>query len=318
MRHPHWTLLVLPLVYIPLSGQTNAHEALHAAVSFENRGDFEQAATTAKIAVDSGSLSGAELARGYVVLGVAYQGAGKITEAQVAFEHSLRILEPDKDHVEDYAAALQNYGEFYAEMGQLEAAGVMWMKAFRLGQEIGNALQMTVSLIRLSEMAMAQQQVRKARKYFKRASDEASFAPDLTDEDRALLFETEGWVELTRHHAREAIFCYQHALDLVERSHGGQHWRAGWGYMLLGKAYGQSGDLNTALRDMRKGLAILEHSLSRNNPKYLVAQIAYSQVLGRTGSHAEAAEMCARAEKALKNYYGSQCAGCTISVAAFR
>ena len=88
--------------------------------------------------------------------------------------------------------------------------------------------------------------------------------------------------------------------------------------MLLGKAYGQSGDLNSALQDMRKGLATLDHSLSRNNPKYLAAQIAYSQVLDRIGSHAEAAEISASAEKALKNYYGSQCPGCTISVAALR
>jgi hypothetical protein len=40
--------------------------------------------------------------------------------------------------------------------------------------------------------------------------------------------------------------------------------------------------------------------------------------LDRFGLHPEAAQMRAAAEKASKNYYGSQCAGCTINVTALR
>jgi hypothetical protein len=69
---------------------------------------------------------------------------------------------------------------------------------------------------------------------------------------------------------------------------------------------------------MRMGLVILDHALGDKNPKYFMAQIAYSQILDRTGSHAEAAQVKAAAEQASKAFYRDQCVGCTISVAAFR
>jgi hypothetical protein len=69
---------------------------------------------------------------------------------------------------------------------------------------------------------------------------------------------------------------------------------------------------------MHEGLAILEHSLGRKNSKYLVSQVAYSQVLDKTGAHAEAARLRAAAEQTRKDLYGTLCAGCTISVASFR
>jgi hypothetical protein len=53
------------------------------------------------------------------------------------------------------------------------------------------------------------------------------------------------------------------------------------------------------------------------NPHYLLAELAYSRILDATGSHAEAARVKTTAESLLKNAYRNQCAGCTISAAAF-
>jgi hypothetical protein len=69
---------------------------------------------------------------------------------------------------------------------------------------------------------------------------------------------------------------------------------------------------------MRTGLTILDHALGHRNAKYIGAELAYSQVLDQSGLHAEAAQMRAASEKASKDYYRSQCAGCTINIAAFR
>jgi hypothetical protein len=68
---------------------------------------------------------------------------------------------------------------------------------------------------------------------------------------------------------------------------------------------------------MRQGVAILDHTLSRQNPHYLAAELAYSRILDATGSHAEAARIKASAETLLNDVHRKQCAGCTISVAAF-
>jgi hypothetical protein len=69
---------------------------------------------------------------------------------------------------------------------------------------------------------------------------------------------------------------------------------------------------------MQTGLTILDHALGQKNPKYFVAELAYSRVLDQFGLHAEAAQIRAAGEKAWKEYYGSHCTGCTINVAAFR
>src|SRR4029077_19021800 len=122
MRHLHSTLLTLLVLCMPTLGQLNPHTVLHDALVLENRGSFETAAKVAKAAIDSRQLSGNELGRGYIILAVACEGAGDLANAQIAFEHSLQILEHDREHPEDYASALENYAGFYSELGQLDVA----------------------------------------------------------------------------------------------------------------------------------------------------------------------------------------------------
>jgi tetratricopeptide (TPR) repeat protein len=318
MRHLYWTLLTLLLVRMPAFGQLNPHTVLHDALVLENRGSFETAATVAKAVIDSGQLSGNELGRGYIILAVACRGAGDLASAQVAFEHALQVLEHDREHPEDYASALENYAGFYSELGQLDVSASMWRKAFHLRQGIGDHTGAALSLTRLADLALARNRVREAQRYLQEASDEAKASPDLIDDDKAFFFETQGWLAMAEHHAPAALADYQQALELVERSRGEQHWLAGWEHMLLGKAYAESGDFRSALANMQTGLTILDHALGQKNPKYFAAELAYSRVLDQFGLHAEAAQMRAAAGKASKDYYGSQCAGCTINVAAFR
>ena len=318
MRHLCWALLTLWLLHMPMLGQTNPSAALTDALVQENRGSFYNAAKIAKAAIDSRQLSGNELGKGYIILAVACQGAGNLTDAQIAFEHALQVLEHDREHPEDYASALENYAGFYSELGQLDVAAPMFRKALRLRQRIGDHIGTTLCLIRSADVALAQNRVREAHQYLQKASDAAMAWPDLINDDKAFFFETQGSLAIAEHHGSAAVAAYQHALELVERSRGEQHWLAGWEHMLLGKAYAESGDFRNALANMKTGLTILDHALGQKNPKYLAAELAYSRLLDQSGLHVEAAQMRAAAEKASKDYYGSQCAGCTTNVAAFR
>jgi tetratricopeptide (TPR) repeat protein len=318
MRRLHGTLIILGLLAAPLLSQTHPSELLREALLAEDRGEFEAADQIVRVTIGTGQLSGAELGRAYSILGVACQEEGHLSEAQLAFDRSLRMLEPDSAHIEDYAAALENYGGFYADMGQVDVAATMWGKAFHLRERVGDPTGLTLSLVRLTELALGRRQLREARRYLRQAMNEAMLATDLGDQDRALLAEMQGWLAIAEHHASKAIFWYQRALDLVENRFGRQHWLTGWEYMLRGTAYARSGDLNNASADMRTALAILEPALGRNNPKYFASAIAYSRVLDRIGLRVEAAQMRAQAEKASQEYYAGQCPGCTINTAAFR
>ena len=92
----------------------------------------------------------------------------------------------------------------------------------------------------------------------------------------------------------------------------------GWGYMLLGKSYAQAGQYDEALQQMRKGLNILDQVIDTSDPKYLAAQISYSQVLDRSGEHDEAVRVKNSAKQALRRLSRDACAECTVSAFALR
>jgi tetratricopeptide (TPR) repeat protein len=318
MKHLYLAMLTLSLVRVPTFGQSNPHTALHDALVLENRGSFETAATVAKAAIDSRQLSENELGRGYTILAVARQGAGDLANAEIAFQHAMQLLEHDPEHLDDYASALENYAGLYSEVGQLEVAAAMWRKALHLRQRMGDHTGTVLCFTRLAELALAQNRVSEAHRNWEKASNELKRSPGLTDDDQAFVFETQGLLALAEHHASAAVAAYEHALELVKRSRGEQHWLAGWEHMLLGKAYAESRDSRSALANMQTGITILDHALGPKNPKYFAAELAYSRVLDQFGLHADAAQTRAAAERASKDYYSSQCAGCTINVAAFR
>jgi hypothetical protein len=114
-----------------------------------------------------------------------------------------------------------------------------------------------------------------------------------------------------------SVVRYRKALDLWRRRHGEEHPFTAWGHLLLGDAQFEAGQLTTALDEIKQGVAILDRTVGHQNPHYLIAELAYSRVLDATGSHAEAATVKATAESLLKDVYRKQCAGCTISAAAF-
>jgi tetratricopeptide (TPR) repeat protein len=318
MRHLYWTLLTLWLLCMPTLGQSNPHTVLHDALVLTNRGNFETAARLAKAAIDSRQLNGNELGRGFIILAVACQGAADLANAQASFEHALQVLEHDREHPEDYASALENYAGFYSELGQPDVAAPMLRKALHLRQRIGDHTGAALSLTRLAELALARNRLREAQRNLQKASNEANASADLIDDDKAVFFETQGWLAMAEHHAPAAVAAYQDALELAKRSRGGQHWLAGWEHMLMGKAYAESGNLKSGLVNMQTGLAILDHALGQKNPKYVAAELAYSRLLDQAGLHAEAAQMRAAGELASKDYYRRQCAGCTINIAAWR
>ncbi len=301
-----------------LLGQGNPHDWLHDALLEEQQGRFDIAIEMARLAVDSHQLSGVELGRGYVMLGVAYHQVGEFTEGKAAFKKSLRILGHEPEHVSDYAAALNDYGGLCSDAGQLNLAEAAWLKALHLRKQMGDNAVVMRSLTNLAQLAVARRRLHEARAYLKQAVAEMKGAHDLVDDDLVLLFESQASVALAEGHASAAVANFERALELCRQTRGNEHWLTGWEHMLRGKAYAQLGDINRALADMREGLAILEHALGRTNTIYLAAQMAYSQVLDRAGLHAEAWQWRVAAEQAGKDLLGRQCFECTINVLGFR
>jgi len=318
MGHTKRGLLIGLFACAPLFAQVNPHERLKDALVLEQQGHFNEAITVAELLTDSNQLAGVALGRAYLILGSACRIEGRFVEAQAAFESSLRILSGDPANVSDYASTLDNYAGLYSDIGQPQIAAPMWIKALHLREQGGDHAAVAQTLTALAGLALAQNRMHDAGQYLKRASGEMKLTPDPSGDDLAVFFETQAWLELAQGHPSAAVAGYQRSLELCRQTRGETNWLVGWEHMLRGKAYAQSGDTKRALADMQEGLAIIDHALSRRNPKYLLAQIAYSQILDRTGSHAEAAQLRATVKQASKDFYGSQCVRCTINIAGFR
>ena len=254
-------LFTVVLAGAQLCAQVIPQGPLHEAYVFEKQGQFDKAVAIAKELVDSGRLSGVELGRAWNVLGVVYTQQGKLMEAQNAFERSLQIFGQEPQFVTDYAAALQNYGELYNDSGQRAVAGKMWRKALDLLQQSGDHAGIARSLTYLAGSALAQNRVAEARKYLQSLAEEMKLSHDLSDDDLAFIYETQAWLQRAEGHSSAAVAGYQRSLELCKRIYGEGHWKIGWDYMLRGKAYAQSGDIEKALVDMRDGLGILEQGV---------------------------------------------------------
>jgi tetratricopeptide (TPR) repeat protein len=317
MRHVAKVLLMVVLAGSQLFAQGDPQEQLREACALGRQGEFDKAIHLAKELIDSGQPGGVFPGRAWIVLGVVYSQQGRFVEAQDAFERSLRILEGTR-FVTDYADAIQNYGQLYNQAGEITIAGQMWRKALEIRQQAGDHEGISRSLTSLAGFALSQRHVGEARKYLQGAAEEAKLTHDLTDDDVAIGYETQAWLTMAEGHPAAAVADYDRALEVCKRIHGDKHWLTGWEYMLRGKAYSYSGNVNQALDDMRAGLRILDQVLGRKNPRYFAAQIAYATALDRAGLRAQAAQWRAAGEQAQKDFYRSQCVGCTINVAAFR
>jgi tetratricopeptide (TPR) repeat protein len=320
MRHLAKSLIGFFFAGSAVFAQTTPREQVQTAFTLEQQGRFDEVVAILEPMMAANQLTGANLGSASIMLGVAYEGAGNFTEAQHAYDRALRLLEHDPQHSSEYSAALANYGGLYSQLNQLDAADALWHQALQLRQQNGDHAPAARSLIDLTGLALVRNNVHQARDYLKTASREMKLANrdhGLIDDDLAALSETRGWLALSEDHPPAAINEYQHALEISRRVHGDQHWLVGWEHMLIGKAYAQAGDWQHAESHMLQGLAILERALGRNNPKYFVSQIAYAQLLDLAGSHQQAASLKSAAEQAMKEFYGSQCPGCTINKAAF-
>ena len=319
MRNVRTCALVLILVTAPLlSAQVGPSEQLAKALAMERDGRAAQAIVALRAVLDSNSLDLPGTGQAWNILGLTYKDQGDFVYAQHAFEQSIRILESLPNNTREYGMALDNFGGLFLAMGQPEIAGRIREKALRIYEKTNDHTGIAIVCNALAGLAFTQKRIRQGREYLERARKEAQLASDFDDDNLAAISSMQGWLAQVDGDVVAAVSAYQSALDLWRRRHGEEHPSTGWGYVLLGNAKAEGGELKAALTTMQSGLAILVLTLGRHNARYLTAEIAYTHVLDRTGARTEAARMKTDAERELMNLHRTQCFGCTVSAAAFR
>jgi tetratricopeptide (TPR) repeat protein len=301
----------------PLLAQMTPAQRLTQAFVLEKEGKPAPAIAELQALLDSQALDTLSSGKAWNILGLAYEDQRQFPLSRHAYEESLRILENLPENVRDYAMALDDFGGLYLSNGQFEVAGKMKTKALGLYEKVDDHAGIVQASCDLATIAFSQKKVTRGSKYLARAMEEARVAKGLDDDDRAAIASLQGWQAQLNGDYTVSLARYRQALDLWRRLHGEEHPYTGWGHLLLGDVEAEAGQLTAALGEMRQGIAILDCALGRQNPRYLLAEMAYSRVLDATGSHSEAAQIRAQAEPLLKDIYRRQCADCTVSAVAF-
>ena len=303
---------------LSVKAQTAPEQRLVQASVLEREHRPAEEITELRKLLDSQSLNAQDEGRAWEMLGTAFTQTGDRDSARHAYEQSIRLLATVPGEVGEYAVALDELGGVYAAAGQLEMAARSKAKALHVYEEMDDHAGMARSSSDLAGIAFDRNKIGDGRRYLQRAAEEARRASDLGDDDRASIASMQGTLAQHDGDFGVAALRYQEAFALWKSSHGEEHPYTGWGYMLLGEAHAKLGELQTARAEMERGMTILGRTLDHRDARYLTAELAYAQVLRRTGDRAEAEKLRSSAQQRLTGFYGGRCADCTISVAAFR
>ena len=316
MKHRSGWMPLLALIASLVWGQENPQQKIQDAFQLDKQGQFAQVIKQLKPLTTVASMTTPELGQTWILLGIAYHQEGRYQEAETAYERSLNILRKNPEYSEQYATALGAYSTLYRDKGNMEAAWKMRMKALHTYEEINDQAGIADACASLAELDITRKHASAAREYLSCAIEASKVASGLTEDFFAALSSTQGWLNETDNNYAAAESEYQRALMLWKHQHGEQHFLVGWGYMLLGKANAGAGDMTNALDNMRKGLGILGNTAGTANIKYLVAELAYSEVLNVSGAHTSARELKTKTESALQNFFRDRCIRCRTSAAA--
>jgi tetratricopeptide (TPR) repeat protein len=299
------------------AAQTGAPQRQLTVVDLIQQGRIEYAISLLQEEALASDRTAAQRGRTYAMLGYAYQEEGKLEAAQRAFERAIHLLEAAGDDSTDYSGTLDFYAETLLSTGDLQGAATALHQAANVDARLGNHTGLAFIHIHTAELDIESRKFKPAERELASARAEAALAKDNSaahqEIDRAV-----GWLAVGRGKYHDAVAAYAFSLDETRGQYGENAAVTGWSYLLLGKAQEMDHDLSSAEASMEKGLAILKQTAGTSNIRYLAGELAYSQLLEDTGSHAEAARISSAANRSMRDLGLLRCANCTVSVWTLR
>jgi tetratricopeptide (TPR) repeat protein len=300
----------------PTLSQLNAEQRLGQLTELEQKSRYAEVTEPLVELIRSNALNERLSGRAQLLLGIAYHQQGALAQAQSAYEKALHVLSHAPEGALDHASALDNFARLSLDTGHPDTALRMETDALKEYEGLSDHADIARSCATFASLEINRGHRREGKKYLSRALQEAGLASGLDQDFYAAVWSARGWLALLNKDSTTAISAYAHAIELWRAAHGEEHMLTGWGYMLLGKSYAQASQNDKALEQMRKGLNILDQAVGSGDPKYLAAQISYSQVLDQSGEHDEAVRIKNSAQQALKRLSRDACADCTVSAFA--
>ena len=310
--------LLLMIHCVALMGQSGSTDSYAHALNLIKMGQSASAIEILRPLADIESQPSPQRARIETMLGFAYKQGGQFALARSCFEKALTNIgktaaaDPDRASILDYFASLET------DSGNIGSAEHLFLQALEIDKRLMDHERLTTLYTHLAGLEIEMRQFKEAERHLDLAMLEQQQAGKPQTELLPDLYVTKGWLANVKNHHREAVDYYSQALVLCKKSYGEHHPLVGWSYLLLGRAQGESGDLNEGLDAMSKGLSILKNTVGTNDVRYLIGEMTYSKLLDRSGRHVEAQRLSAEAENSLPKEVKTPCRDCSTSVWSLR
>jgi tetratricopeptide (TPR) repeat protein len=309
---------ILILFYLDLHAQEPIAKTLDGARILAKQGRYGQLIEMLTPLLNSPALDTAERSKALILVAAGYQASGNFSASHRALDQSLSLLRDHPQCTSDYADALTNLSVLYRDAGDADAMDRTALKALQLYEQADDHTGLVGVYVVLAQDSVNRRKPADSERYLAEAERESRQLDKLGDGNRIAMADLQAAIALLEGHPILAVADYRQSLDLRIQLNGVQHPDTGWGYMLLGKADLQSGDIKSALANMRQGLATLAQTDGPGHVAYLYSEVAYSEALAADGQRSQAKHVKAEATQALAKLYRDQCAKCQINVAALR
>lgn len=300
----------------PLVAQVDTQKQLARAVDLIQHGRAQIAVAVLSSVAESHDASDAERGRAWALLGYAYHQERQFLNAENAFHSAFHLLDVAGARRYDYASALTYYAGLLMDQGDLKPAAKALAQASDIFRSIGNNLELSQTHVRMAGLEIRRKKYKQAEAYLagakaeSLASGETVRSPDI-DATSGLLASRIGKVH-------EAVADYESALNACRQTYCEKDMMCGWLHVSLGEAQASDHDFTAALRNMNAGLEILKNTIGTANLSYVAAELTYSEILERAGSHEESLRISSAANASLKGLQSHECAQCSVSVWALQ
>jgi tetratricopeptide (TPR) repeat protein len=256
------------------------------------------------------------LSKTYVQLGMWYQNAAQWGRAEGALEHAVSLLRPPSGPDAELATAIGQLASLHVTMGKFREGERENQEALRLGENLGDPLQIARSRDDLAILYLAKQKYQKARDLARQA--EAEFAKNVRADvlDRITTRFTLAEALCNLKDCPSAIPLLKAALEETKSAQLLDDFTVGMNSFLLGYAYWKSGDMSGAGEYMARGTDRMSLQLGWGHPAFLKALRCYAQFLheNRQSEAANVVERRIRQAEAVVDVHSIQTAQGMVSV----
>lgn len=250
--------------------------------------------------------------QGYLWARVAseYSQLGDFTRAEDAYFHSILLLKEVPEARANYATLLDNLGVFYLAYNRKNDALRYIHQAFAIRREQGDKVNLGISQLHLSEVALGDHKFKEAERFAAEANANLAAAGDQGRKGLIGTLVALAYARCSRDNCDEGLRNAEQAMELVRLVYPTDSLPTGHALMALGFAKWKSGDSQQAEKMMLEGIHIISTQNAPGTPYSRNALSEYRMFLAAMHRPLDVK----RIDDQIASSAPKACTNCTVSV----